>query len=169
MVSIVLSAVVGAFVALVFGEWREARQRVREKSGLAKLLLAEMKRNSPDSDEPTVVVDVVVDIERNIRHEIVQADTSNLPRLDAWRETRTRVAQLFESQDFVLLADYYQILQTLSDNPSPSYIKLGEIKESQVWRSELPEQQSWGERTEALQKRLRRYADPPSRVRLLGF
>lgn len=162
---IALGAILGAFASLVFGEWREARQRIWEKAGLARLLLAEVERNSPDRKKPSVVIKEVVDA-RGIRHEVVETYTEKPPMLDAWRETRTRLAQLLESQDFMALADYYQILQTLADNPSPSHVNPGEEKESQVW---ISEDQSWPERTEDLKKRLQRYADPPRRARLIGF
>ena len=158
-----LGAVFGALATFVITELRESHQRMREKCGLARLLLAEMERNSPDRPEPTLVVKETVDA-KDIRHEVVSTYTESPPMLDSWREARTRLAQLLKPQDFIALADYYQILETLSDNATSHNVKRGEQKHSQVF---ISEEQRWKERTEDLQRRLRQYAKP-SRAWLLG-
>jgi hypothetical protein len=166
MTNIIVGALLGALVTFVFSEVRQARQRVSEKSGLARLLLAEIEHNSPDRASPTVIVG----------KRIVQAYVAHPPKLEAWKETRVRLAQLLDPEDFVALTNYYQIVQKLTDDATPISVfrkQVGPAKagpEVQVRSHRLsPEEPSWNERTEDLQSRLRRYANPPRRLRLIGF
>ena len=111
--SAILGALFGALAALAFTEWREARQRVSERAALARLLIEEVERNSPERDDPTVVVSHQQGTEdgQEVTQELVFTYTHNPPVLDAWREARARLAQLLDPQDFKALADYYRVLQ----------------------------------------------------------
>lgn len=98
-----LSGVIGALLVFCLGFVRELWRDERERRGILRLLLAEMEHN----------VEVVRTIQ-NSRGALVGSRDLPLMRVDTWRDTRVRAAQLLHSR---LLSDvvggYYSALEAL--------------------------------------------------------
>ncbi len=83
--------------------------------------------------------------------EVVSVYGSNRPSLQAWVESRVRLAQLMGHEDFNTVAEYYSILQTLDEELGPSGNVTGKSS-----RPFVKPKQTWSERTEAVKASLRR-------------
>jgi hypothetical protein len=100
-----VSGLVGALLVFllttVYTEVREARQRARERSGLARLLETELQRQS----------DVLMPEEMSeVRREIAQGGLTQ----DVWLECRVRMAQLVDRGTFYGLEIYYREVDQLT-------------------------------------------------------
>jgi hypothetical protein len=139
----ILGGVVVAAITIGYTEFRENRQRVRERAGLARVIADEVGRNGrllENSKAPPVE-------EPEVKEILKVASGTSLPSADAWRESKVRLAQLIDIQDLEAISDYYTIVQSL-ETPS------GATTAIRV-RADEPD---WQERTDDVNKRLARYA-----------
>jgi hypothetical protein len=121
-----LGAVIGAVLVFLFTEVREARQRSRQRSGLARLVNAEIGRNStalrlfnPSYIAlPDVVVPRTMGSDRP--SEVTRVQEFPPVRLEAWREARIALAPLLSRKDFDALEVYYRELEELLDMKPPA-------------------------------------------------
>ena len=109
-----LSGAVGAlivFVLTVGSGWVvRTRQRGRELSGLARAIRPEMERNA----------DVLM-ILRKLKERAAlspEAYQREHPIYDAWRDTRIKLAELMQPEDFRVLSYFYEELELL-DHTAP--------------------------------------------------
>ncbi len=151
-------AVLVALFTVVYTEVREARGAVRELAGLARLLADEVERN----EETVRISPPAAGDERS--KELLTTLSTKPPVIDVWLETRVRLAQGLEREDFDSIADYYQTLQWLA---------MGlQILGPHAPMSARPishKAASWQEQTADVKERLRRYASPGWRKEHLGF
>jgi hypothetical protein len=141
-----LGGLVGAVLVflftVVYTEIWERRQGVKESAGLARLLLHEVERNEDAVEIRTGGA--------------VRSYARNLPTVDSWLEARMRLAQLIKRKDFEVIADYYQVLQTLR-RPLEPYAPHNPNLNMTV---EFPsDERGWEERTADVKSRLQRYAE----------
>lgn len=153
-------ALLVALLTVVYTEIREARGGVRETAGLARLLFDEIERN----EEAVHVGPSPAEPAQEFR-ELLLAQNTKVPAVDVWLETRLRLAQGLEPEDFETVVDYYQILHGLAMDLEQSKDPYGATAARPIPR-EAP---SWQERTEDVKKCLRRYASPGWRKEHLGF
>lgn len=99
-----LGAGIGAVLVFLFTEVREARQRSRERPGLAKLLNAEIGQNS----HVLRLFDPTAEVEHGWSGQYLP-----LTR-EAWEECRVKMAQLADRGAFDALEVYYRELQQLT-------------------------------------------------------
>jgi hypothetical protein len=105
-----LSGAVGALIVFVLAEGARwvirTRQRGRELKGLARVIRPEMTRNASALDSLSYKA------ERGRLTRI--AYYNEHPIYDAWRDTRTKLAELMPEQDFKVLANFYEELELLN-------------------------------------------------------
>jgi hypothetical protein len=157
-----LGGLVGALLAVFFTtvltEIREARQRVRESAGLARLLIHEVERNED-------AVEIHPPPEPGER-EVVMSYRRNIPAVDGWLESRGRLAQLIDREDFGVIADYYEVLRSLRDVLEPYPVHSPDLKTDWEFPGNEP---GWAQPTEDVKRRLTNYAYPGWRKNFIGF
>lgn len=108
-----LSGIIGAVLVVAYTEVRDARRRVSEAAGLAKLLADEVSRN-----KAAVVLRRLPEDQGG--QEVLIARGDNPPAIDAWLEVRARLAQLLHRrEDFDAISDYYQNWHKLEQRIRP--------------------------------------------------
>jgi hypothetical protein len=101
-----LGAAIVFVLTVVYGEVVRTRQRGRELTGLARVIRPEIKRNT----------EALQYLQRiGAQGTLTRADYQREhPIYDAWRDTRTKLAQLMPMQDFAVLANFYEELELLN-------------------------------------------------------
>jgi hypothetical protein len=144
-------AVLVALFTIGYTEVREARQRVRARMGYARFLGAEIQANGetlePFNDEDWA-------------SEVGQGNALDRISVDAWREARVPLASLIKAEDFDSLVEYYRRLEELMELKGEKVLGAGVAyrRTSAVM-----------DKTPIVRGLLSRYANPPARVRRLGF
>jgi hypothetical protein len=105
---VLLSGLIGALLVFLLGVLREWWRDERERRGLMRLLLAEVRQNT-ETTELTVA---------SIRDEH-PATVRDFPaiNMEVWSDVRARATQLFPADLFEVLDRYYTPLQTLMTLP----------------------------------------------------
>jgi hypothetical protein len=106
-----LSGAVGAVIVfvltVVYGAVVRTLQRGRELVGLSRVIRPEMERNVD-------ALDIIHQVGRQGGpHSQIYQEVH--PIYDAWRDTRTRLAQLMPAHDFAILANFYEELELLDN------------------------------------------------------
>jgi hypothetical protein len=117
------SGIAGAVLAVLgtigYTEVKEARQRSRQRSGLARLLHAEILRNSPilkDYDVSYIIApDAVIPRTEIRQREVWHIQEMPPVKLDAWQESRATITSLLPKKDFDAVEVYYRELESLLD------------------------------------------------------
>src|SRR5215216_4937863 len=138
--SVLLAAFLGAFATLVFTEWRQARQRVIARIGYARLLDAEVEANE-------MVMDALG------KHRFLMT----LPEVGA------SFAPLIGADEFASINDYYRQLRILVDLEEGRALGAAKGQPVSVFLSRL------NPLTQEARRLLSKHANPPQRVRWLGF
>ena len=158
-------ALTGALLVFIFTviytEIREARQRVRECAGLARLLAHEVARNEDQNTVKTRRENVPGGEEQ----EVLMVWGASPTVVDVWIEARTRLAQLMDREDFNVVADYYRTLQTLAEKIEPRRTE----ERAQEAIAVPGHEPSWEERTEQVKELLNQYSEPGKRQRWIGL
>jgi hypothetical protein len=114
-----LAGLVGVVLAFLLTEFRRARERSSERSGIARLLHAEISWNLNvlRNYDPRLLVMPDQAIGRGPYEEptLIKRQVLPLVRLDAWRESRVRIAALLNRESFSALEAYYRELENLLD------------------------------------------------------
>ena len=109
MPELLLSGAAGGVIVFVLttiaGAVVRTRQRGRELAGLARVILPEMERNAS----------VLASLQQaGMKRKLSLARYhSEHPIYDAWRDTRTKLAELMPMDDFAVLARFYEELELL--------------------------------------------------------
>lgn len=127
-----LSGAVGAVVVFIFtvtsGAVVRIRQRGRELAGLARVVRPEMKRNA----------EALAILYQGMGQGVFDPDSYQREHhiYDAWHDTRTRLAQHMQQQDFAVLVDFYEALELL-DNAIQRYNVDDAHRDTAIRRLEL--------------------------------
>jgi hypothetical protein len=117
------SGIVGAVLAILgtvgYTEYKEFRLRARQRSGFARLLNAELSRNSDILANYNVsyiiAPDVVIPRTETRQREVWRIQELPPVKLEAWRESRATIASLLPKKDFDAVEVYYRELESLLD------------------------------------------------------
>ena len=151
--SVLLVAFLGAFATLVFTEWRQARQRVIARIGYARLLHAEVEAN-----------EMVMDALGKHRFLMTLPEVGYTPpTIEVWPEIGASFAPLIEADEFASINDYYRQLRILVDLEEGRALGAAKGQPVSVFLSRL------NPLTQEARRLLSKHANPPQRVRWLGF
>jgi hypothetical protein len=153
--SVVLGVIVGAFATFVFTEWRHARQRVNALIGYARLLDAEIEANEP-------VVEALNKYRGRFLRDLLKVEYTP-PTIEVWPEIRVKLAPLIEAEEFASINEYYRQLRVLVDLREGRPLAAAKGRPVDDLRSTLRSL------TQEARRLLSKYANPPQRVRRLGF
>jgi hypothetical protein len=165
-----LGAAVGAVLVFLFTEVREARQRSRQRSGLARLLNAEIGRNSfaLRGYDPSKIAlpDVVSPRTPTKIREVINIQEFPPVKLEAWQEARTLIAPLLTRKAFDTLEVYYRELEELLDMKPPlqDEREIGRVRTEAANRIHNLE----GLQVHASES-LKKYIDPPLHEKWFGI
>jgi hypothetical protein len=153
--SVLLAAFLGAFATLVFTEWRQARQRVTARIGYARLLDAEVEANE-------AVIDALGKHRGRFLMTLRKVGYTP-PTIEVWPEIGASFAPLIEAEEFASINDYYRQLRILVDLKEGRALGAAKGQPVSVFLSRL------NPLTQEARRLLSKHANPPQRVRWLGF
>jgi hypothetical protein len=150
-------AVLVALFTVGYTEVRERRQQARERMGYARILDAEIEANGRALER--VHEDTVVSWE-----DLTRTWLDRPPTDEVWREIRAPLAPLIRAEDFDTLDEHYRLLGVLLDmkehppvTQEPMDVTVYGV--SSDLKDEVPR----------LRDMLSGYANPPGRMKWLGF
>jgi hypothetical protein len=154
--SALLAAFLGAFAALVFTEWRQARQRVTARMGYARLLDAEIEANEP-------VVNQLNKHRGRFFIDLHKYGGYIPPSIEVWPEISVKLAPLIEADEFASINDYYRQLRFLVDLEAGRALGAAKGQPVSNFLDEV------NPLTQEARRLLSKHANPPQRVRWFGF
>lgn len=159
---VLLSGLVGALLVFCLGLVRESWRNGRERQGLLRLVLAEMRHNQ------LVLYRTYGDISAVSESAAHEAMTlTKLFQVAAWEDTRVRLAQLLPSEAFTHLSSHYGNLQHIVDSVQSTDRMLGPPKQIVLNAIERAETSRMGMR-KVLEQYLGSEAQDTTRAQWIG-
>jgi len=149
-----------ALFTIGYTEVREARQRVRARMGYARLLDAEIE----DNGRVMEALSYVPQVTWKALAEGYWLESP--PSVEAWKEVRAPLAALIKPEDFERLDAHYRRIGVFMDrkeHPPLEEEQLPAALSAWGFSSDLKDE------VPRLRSMLAGYANPPARVRRLGF